>query len=150
MTIDMSGRWWVGSEPRDARIYLIAYRAEGYPIHETRLCECPCGSIEFELFADRDEGVAKRLCACGREHLICDSQDVWDEAQSEKWSCTECGYEKCNVAVAFSLYEPDKPGQERDVHWISVGNRCANCGTLGCFVDWKVGWGPSHGLLEQG
>jgi len=129
---------------------LIAYEAEGYEVQETRLCKCACGSIEFELIADRDEGCAQRRCAsCGKEHLICDSADYWSGARPDKWKCTKCGHEKCNVAIGFSLYEPDQPGQEQDVHWISVGNRCANCGTLGCFIDWKVGWGPSHSLVDM-
>ena len=38
--------------------------------------------------------------------------------------------------------------QRRDVSWISAGNRCTKCGTLGSFVDWKIGYGPSDQLLN--
>jgi hypothetical protein len=40
----------------------------------------------------------------------------------------------------LSLYGPEE-GQP-DVRWVSVGQRCTNCGTLGSFVDWKVGYVP--------
>jgi hypothetical protein len=144
MAIDRSGPWWVGSEARDIEEYLKAYKAEGYEVHETRMCRCPCGSIEFHLDADRTEGCAQRTCAaCGTKHFICDSAEYWDDAEPESWECTECGRKTCNIYEA----EPE-PGLP-DVRWISVGNRCTNCGTLGSFVDWKVGYGPSYQLLDQ-
>ena len=149
MTIDTSGKWWVGSEAEDITEYLSAYKAEGYEVHERRLCKCDCGSIVFELLADRNEGSAQRTCAvCGRKHFICDSAEYWQEARPQRWTCTECQCKTCNLAVGFSLYEP-KEGAQADVRWISVGQRCTNCGTLGSFVDWKVGYGPSYQLLEQ-
>src|SRR5215471_11637084 len=44
------------SDATDIADYLRAYKAEGYELHETRLCKCNCGSTVFELKADRDEG----------------------------------------------------------------------------------------------
>ena len=135
MVIDRSGKWWVGSEATDIETYLKAYKAKGHAVHETRLCKCGCGSIEFKLEADRDEGCAQRNCAsCGEKHLICDSAEYWKDAEPESWACVECRGAICNLAVGFSL---------------SVGNRCMGCGTLGSYVDWKVGYGPSHQLLDQ-
>jgi hypothetical protein len=85
--------------------------------------------------------------ACGAKHFICDSAEYWNEADPKQWACTECGNQECNLGVGFSLYEEED--QRRDVRWISVGNRCTKCGTLGSFVDWKIGYGPSDQLLNQ-
>lgn len=148
MTIDKTGKWWVGTEPADATDYLVAYEAEGYAVDETRICRCSCGSVTFLLEADPDEGCARRTCStCGSVHLICDSAEYWCDANPKQWVCTECGHQECNVGVGFSLYEMED--QRRDVRWISVGHRCTKCGTLGSYVDWKVGYGPSNQLLEQ-
>jgi hypothetical protein len=148
VTIDTSGQYWTGSEPDDIHAYLVAYRAGGYEVHETRLCQCTCGSTAFHLEADRDEGCARRTCAaCGTPHLICDSGEYWADAEPESWTCG-CGSDTCNVGVGFSLYEAEG-ADPRDVRWVSVGNRCTACGTLGSFVDWKVGYGPSDGLLKR-
>ena len=148
MTIDKTGKWWVGTEPKDTADYLIAYEAEGYAIDETRVCECTCGSLVFRFEAHPDEGCAQRTCSsCGSEHLICDSAEYWDDADPKEWSCTECGSQQCNLGVGFSLHELEDG--RRDVRWISIGQRCTNCGTLSSLVDWKVNYGPSDQLLDQ-
>jgi hypothetical protein len=149
MAIDRSGKWWTGSEAADIREYLEAYKAQGYTVHEARLCTCGCGSVEFNLEADRDEGCARRSCVhCGTKHLICDSGEYWSDADPESWACVECAGVSCNLAVGFSLYEQEQ-GEEQAVRWISIGNRCVRCGPLGSFVDWKVGYSPSYQLLDQ-
>jgi hypothetical protein len=148
VVIDTSGKWWVGSEATDVADYLTAYKAEGYEVQETRLCKCDCGSITFEFEADQDEGCAQRTCAiCRAKHHMCDSADYWEEAQPQRWTCTECQCKICNLGVGFSLYDPEEGPP--DVRWVSVGQRCTNCGTLGSFVDWKVGYGPSYQLLDE-
>ncbi|MER8514481.1 hypothetical protein NKH47_16240 [Mesorhizobium sp. M1060] len=120
MTIDTSGKWWVEGTT-DIAEYLEGYASEGYEVHDFRLARCKCGSISFLLDADDDEGVARRTCtACGSEHLICDSEEFWDEAQPERWACTECGSEAANIGVGFSIY-PGRGG----VRWLYVGERCA-------------------------
>src|SRR5882672_4189821 len=119
MSIDTSGKWWVGTDPQDMKEYLEAYSEEGYKVQEFRLSKCQCGSLEFQLDADDTEGVAKRTCTkCKREYFICDSHDFWNEAEPEHWSC-DCGSEATNVGVGFSLR---KPGGE--VRWLYVGCRC--------------------------
>jgi len=149
MTIDTSGKWWVGSEASDVLAYIEAYEAEGYAVDQTRLCVCRCGSDEFALEADREDGCARRTCVrCGDGAFICDSDEIWGDAEPQSWICTECGSTACNIGVGFSLYDAHE-GSTRDVRWISVGNRCTGCGTLGCFVDWKVGYGPSDDLLNK-
>ncbi len=149
MTIDTSGKWWVGTDASDISEYLIAYEAEGYAVDVTRICKCNCGSESFEYEADQDEGVARRTCSkCQESQWICDSEDYWDEAEPEKWICTECGSGVCNLGVGFSLY-PESSGEQQDVRWVSIGERCTNCGVLGSVVDWKVGYSDSAHLIDK-
>lgn len=144
MTIDTSGKWWVGSAPEDIEQYLIAYTADAYPVHEFRLANCACGCADFVLEADDDEGVARRRCAaCEREHLICDSAERWEDGAPEQWSC-ECGSRHTNVGVGFSLYPEDS-----EIKWLYIGCRCSRCGVLGCFAGWKVAYAPSRHLFDQ-
>ena len=85
MTIDKTGKWWVGTDPADTTEYLVGYQAEGYTVDETRICRCPCGSVGFLLEADTDEGCARRTCsACGAKHFICDSAEYWNEADPKQ------------------------------------------------------------------
>lgn len=143
MSIDKSGKWWVGTRPEDIKEYLEAYSAEGYPTSEFRKSKCGCGSEVFELWADDEEGCAKRTCiSCGQERLICDSEEYWQDASPERWKCVECGSTGANVGVGFSLYDGG------ELRWVYVGERCSNCGILGCFAGWKIGYSPSKQLLE--
>lgn len=146
MAIDRKPEWWVGDQPDDLREYLEAYAPEGYEVHEFRLSECTCGSNQFLLWADDNEGCAKRRCSsCGREHFICDSEDYWDDAAPDQWTCLECNAtgNSCNIAIGFSLY-PDG-----EIRWLYVGVRCSACGILGCFAGWKIAYSPSRHLLDQ-
>jgi hypothetical protein len=144
MTINKNGKWWVGSEPSDIQEYLTAYAPDKTPVSAFRLSKCVCLSTTFYLDADDDEGCAKRTCSnCASEHLICDSAKYWDEASPEHWKCIECSCEIANIGVAFSLYD------DLEVRWLYVGERCVNCGVLGCFAGWKVAYSPSIQLLTQ-
>jgi hypothetical protein len=142
LTIDTSGKWWVGSTPDDLDEYLHAYSSEGYKTSAFRLAKCKCGSIEFELQADDDEGVAKRVCtACHTSHYVCDSEEFWKEASPQKWKCV-CK-SSANVGVGFSLYDDDQSA----IRWLYVGTRCSKCGVLGCFAGWKVAQSNALHLL---
>jgi hypothetical protein len=145
VTIDTSGKWWIGSEPVDIQGFLTAYSSEGYKVDEFRLARCECGCEVFHLDADDTEGAARRECVkCGKVHFICDSEEYWGETDPERCTCVECGSEAFNVGVGFSLYEDTE-----DVRWLYVGERCVTCGILGCFAGWKVAYGPSHHLLDS-
>ena len=146
MSIDTTGKWWIGSEPSDIGRFLEAYSSDGdCKIHEFRLSRCQCGSVEFALTADDDEGVAQRICTkCKSAHFICDSEEFWNDSSPEKWICIECKSDHTNVGVGFSLYPDD-----HEIKWIYVGCRCAMCGILGCFAGWKVAYTPSRHLIEQ-
>ncbi|MBU1241438.1 hypothetical protein KKF84_07465 [Myxococcota bacterium] len=145
MTIDTSGNWWIGTEPEDIKSFLDAYTAEEYPSDEFRLAKCKCGSIAFVLEADDEEGAAIRKCvSCKEEHFICDSEEYWADSNPETCSCFECGSKETNVGVGFSLYD-----DRRAVRWLYIGVRCNNCGILGCFAGWKVGYEPSLQLMDN-
>jgi hypothetical protein len=144
MSIDKSGKWWVGTNAGDINEYLGAYSADGYKTTQFRQAICTCGSDEFRLLADDDEGCAQRTCAsCGGKHFICDSEEFWADASPEEWKCIECGSTRTNVGVGFSLYE------DGEVRWLYIGVRCAVCGILGCFAGWKVAYAPSKLLFNQ-
>jgi hypothetical protein len=144
MSIDKSGKWWVGTSVDDLKEYLEAFSADGYRVHEFRPAKCKCGGETFEVLADDDEGCAKRTCtSCAMGQFICDSEEYWSDATPEQWKCIECGFTSANVGIGFSLYE------DGEVRWLYVGERCANCGILGCFAGWKIAYSPSKQLLEQ-
>lgn len=144
MSIDTTGKWWLGSEPADIREYLVAYTQDGYPVSDFRLAKCSCGSDIFNMATDDDEGVAKRTCVtCASEHFICDSEEFQEDAKLEEFSCIECGSKQANIGVGFSLYD------DGEIRWLYVGARCVACGILGCFADWKVAYSPSRDLIER-
>jgi hypothetical protein len=145
MTIDTSGKWWVGSAPADIEEYLKAFKAEGYEVDRFKLARCECGEDRFRLDVDDDEGAARRVCpACNTVGFVGDS-DRYFANTTESFKCIECGASTCNVGVGFSLYASDSA----DVRWLSVGVRCSQCGVLGCIVDWKVGGGNEPDFLEK-
>ena len=145
MSIDKSGKWWVGSTPEDIRGFLEAYASEGYEVHEFRLAKCDCGSGAFQLDADDNEGVAKRTCPnCQKVHFLCDSEEFAEDADFQHWKCVECASEFSNVGVGFSLYDDDS-----EIRWLYVGCRCSSCGVLGCFAGWKIAYAPSRHLFDN-
>ena len=147
MSIDTSGSWWVGSEPGDLQEYLVSLTSDqgGYPVERFRLAECACGSNVFRVCADPNEGVAQRICArCTASCFICDSEEFYSEADPEEWCCVKCHTRDANVGVGFSLRE-----SQEDIRWLYLGVRCASCGVLGCFADWKIDYSPSLHLLQR-
>jgi hypothetical protein len=146
MPVDKTGKWWTGDQPSDVREYLEAYSSEGYKVDEFRQSKCQCGSEHFLLWADDDEGCAKRQCeSCKRQHFICDSEEFWEDVKPTQWKCIECKprIKVCNVGVGFSLYE------DGEIRWLYVGVRCATCGVLGSFAGWKIAYAPSRQLIDQ-
>jgi hypothetical protein len=144
MSIDRSGKWWIGVGSEDIKEYLEAYSADGYKSSKFRLAKCTCGGDTFYLFADDEEGCAKRTCtSCGASHFICDSEEYWATASPEQWKCVDCGSKEANIGIGFSLYE------DGEVRWLYVGERCFSCGILGCFAGWKVAYSPSKQLFDQ-
>ena len=151
MTIDRSGKYWTGADTNDIHEYLSIFMVEdGQPLDEYRAVVCSCGTDTFFLEADRDEGTARRKCTnCKKVHFVCDSEEFWEESTPEKWKCM-CKSIETNLGVGFSFYEKtDSQDAEPDIRWLYIGCRCVKCGVLGCFADWKVGYGPSFHLLNE-
>lgn len=143
MTIDKSGQWWKGSDFADLAEYLRELTAEGYPADEIVQSICSCGHTLFRLKGDPDEGCVQRTRgACRAQSFIADSGEYWDEAEPVQLSCP-CRGRLFEVGVAFSKRA------DGEVRWITVGHRCARCGVLGSFVDWKIDYGPTAHLLSQ-
>jgi ribosomal protein S27AE len=144
MSITKSGQRWVSTSAQDIHEYLEAYSAKAYPVSQFRGAKCECGSDTFRLLADETEGGVQRTCmACGKSHFVCDSEEYWNSASPERWTCGECNSTEMNVGVGFSLYE------DGEIRWLYVGQRCTKCGLLDCVADWKVGYSPSLQLFNQ-
>lgn len=143
MTIDRSGRYWRGSGPDDTDAYLRAFTADSYPVDRVVHAKCGCGSDAFTLKADPDEGCAQRTCTgCKAAHLICDSDESWDDAEPKAIRCP-CKGKAFQIAVGFSHRE------HGTIKWITVGHRCTKCGTLGASVDWKIDYSPTDHLYDR-
>jgi hypothetical protein len=120
VSIDKTGKWWIGDQPNDIREFIEAYAADGYKVDEFRLAICVCGSERFLLWADDEEGCARRQCElCKRPTFICDSEEYREEAKPKQWKCKVCKSKAgiCNVGVGFSLYE------DGEIRWLYVAER---------------------------
>jgi hypothetical protein len=143
MAIDTSGKWWRGQNSEDLIEYIRLLTEEGYPASKFVVAQCVCGSGQFRLFADQDEGCAKRVCvSCGEEKFICDSEDNWTETNPKKLKCT-CKKDVFEIAVGFSHRDTG------EVKWITVGERCLSCGMLGSYVDWGIDYAPTDHLYSN-
>lgn len=141
--IDKSGQWWKGDGSDDLKEFLVAFCAQNYGADDIRLSKCQsCDGTRFGLIVDDEEGCARRVCrSCGFAAFIADSAEYWDDASPGEAVCP-CAGEDFEIAVGFSLTESG------EVRWITVGARCAECGVLGGYVDWKVDYEPSRHLIE--
>jgi hypothetical protein len=147
MAIDKTGKWWKGTDFADLEEYLRLYTEDEYPAGPVRQSVCACGGTVFQLEGDADEGCVRRTCAaCGHKAFIADSDEYWEDAEPRKCVCP-CRSRQFEVGVAFSLVEGGDADGE--VRWITVGERCVKCGTLGAFVDWKIDYAPSRHLLDR-
>jgi hypothetical protein len=146
MAIDMSGKCWTSDNPADIEGYLKLLKPEGYAIDLYRHCLCACGSIEFRLFAGKDEGVGQRECIkCRETFFICDGEEYAEDAELIEFPCP-CGGLTKNVGVGFSMNDSEP---ETVIRWISVGTRCVACGILASPLDWKIQYGPSVHLIDM-
>ncbi|MEV4630469.1 hypothetical protein AB0J90_29830 [Micromonospora sp. NPDC049523] len=139
--------WPVGENLEDLAEYATAQGAEGYNVHEVRLCRCTtCGGHVFGVHGDLEERAVKRICrGCGSECFIADSGEYWHDASPGVMVC-ECDgdgdEEDFNIAVGCSLYV-DGVG----IRAIAITSRCIACGRLGYWVDWMIRSGEMH-LLD--
>jgi hypothetical protein len=145
MAIDRSGTLWKGSNATDLDEYLGVYTEDADPVGVSVHASCQrCGSDEFKVRVDPDEGCAERVCTeCAERAFMLDSEECVEDATLEAAGCP-CGGESFNVAVGFALREDPS-----DVKWIYLGLRCVRDGVLGCFADWKIDYSPSASLMDS-
>lgn len=142
------GGWPRGENLEDLTEYALAQGAEGYDVHEVRLCRCAaCGGDVFGVHGDLEEHAAKRICrGCRAEHFIADSGEYWDGSTGLGVMVCECDgdgdAEDFNVAVGYSLYA-DGLG----IRALAITSRCVACGRLGYWDDWMIRGGETH-LLD--
>lgn len=116
----------------DIREELLDYSASCYVAKHFADAACECGSREFRLLLDENEGVAVRICRqCQLQHPIGDSEKYLEQAQIEECECP-CGSSFFEITVGVALY-PDS----EDLKWLYVGCRCPNCNLTACYGDWK-------------
>ena len=130
--------WPVGEGIEDLAAYALAQGAEGYDVHEVRICKCAaCGGQVFSVQGDLEERAVQRICrSCGDEHFVVDSGEYWAAMRPAIMVC-ECGgdgdEEDFNVAVGYSLYAGNA-----GIRAVAITSRCVACGRLGYWVDWMV------------
>lgn len=71
-----------------------------------------------------------------------DFRALWEDAEPRTVRCL-CGHGVFEVGVGFSLRA------DREVRWVTVGERCVRCGVLGSCADWKIDYSPSRHLLDS-
>jgi hypothetical protein len=110
--------WPVGESIDDLAAYSMAQGAEGYHVHEVRLCRCAvCGGQVFGVRGDLEERAVQRICrGCSAVHFIADSGEHWDGMKAAIMVC-ECDgdgdEEDFNVAVGYSLYAGSAASSDR-------------------------------------
>jgi len=141
--------WPRGEDADDLRAYAAAEGAQGYDVHQVRLCRCAgCGGDVFGIHGDLEEHAAKRICrGCDAEHFIADSGEHWDDSRSGIMVC-ECDGDRAaesedfNVAVGYSLYDGGD-----GIRALAITSRCVVCGRLGYWDDWMIRGGETY-LLD--
>ncbi len=105
-------------------------KANKYPATRYDAVACSCGSDNFKMFSDDEEGGVYLVCAeCGEEHDIENSRGYIEKACQNVCNCDQ---ESLQVGVGKSFYE----GTD-DPRWIYVGAKCPGCGLAGVYVDWN-------------
>ena len=134
MAIDTSGEWWKGSEVADIEEYLASLEPGGYPVDRATPGRCACGSAVFAVEVDRDNELARTICAgCKKIAYVADAEEHWDDAEPETIDCPD-GHAQHEVALGLCV----RDGEDGEwVRWMSLGLRCATCGILSSPDDWK-------------
>ncbi|MCJ8339852.1 MAG: hypothetical protein MJK10_15395 [Pseudomonadales bacterium] len=102
----------------------------GYPTTSYEELNCDCGSKEFRLYSDDDEGGAFGICVtCNSEYDIENSREYIEEALNNVCNCDS---ELLSLAVGKAFYP-----ESNESRWVYVGAHCGKCGLDGVYVDWK-------------
>ena len=86
----------MGESAEDLVAYAMAQGAEGYDVHEVRICTCAaCGGQVFGVHGDLEERAVQRICrGCGTEHFIADSGAYWHAMKPAIMVCDGDGDEE--------------------------------------------------------
>ncbi|MCL1926797.1 MAG: hypothetical protein FWF95_06660 [Syntrophorhabdaceae bacterium] len=143
MAIDKSKKYWRGDSADDVVEYLDEYSEN--EITKVVVVKCRrCGLVVFTFKIDTAEGVIEITCvACGKKHLLLDSEKSLAKSKPENAKCSECKKSQFNVAVGF-IHRRDS-----EVKWVYIGNRCANCGILGSYGDWGINYAPTDEMEKN-
>jgi len=133
MTLHKRGKHYYGDSHADIRDEVLRYsKLNGYVAQHFAEALCACGSKNFRLTLDDDEGAAIRICSqCNTEHTIGDSEDFLEDTSLEKCACP-CGAESFEITIGVSLYDDSE-----NVKWLYLGCRCSKCGLTAVYGDWK-------------
>jgi len=145
MALELRGEYWYGTTQADIRAEILRYSKDNAHVAEHFAdARCGCGHHLFELALDENAGVAVRTCvACRKPHTLADGAQHLTNANLEPCSCA-CDGEAFEMTIGVSVYA----GSE-DVRWLYVGCRCAACGMLGVYGDWKHEAGDFRTLLAS-
>lgn len=141
--IDRTKHFWTGDSPEDIAEYLSAFSK--IPNLETKPVVCSrCGGNTFTLRTDWNEGAAQAICTgCKAKKLLLDSAEIWEDCSPRPLKCPVCKTRIYNVGAGLHRRESG------DLQWVYIGVRCAECGTLGCCVDWEIDYGPTDEMEKN-
>ena len=143
MSLRNEGEFSYGDNQLDIREALKDYSANSYPAKYFADALCKCGSKEFKLLIDDNEGVAVRICKnCQIEHPIGDSAEYLSEAEFDECECI-CGSSFFEITVGVALYDASEA-----VKWLYIGCRCLNCNLTAGYADWKNQFNDYKKLLS--
>ncbi|MGR8932875.1 MAG: hypothetical protein ACU837_00625 [Gammaproteobacteria bacterium] len=145
MALKKKGRYWYGTTTDDVCVEIIRYsKLNGYEAVAFSESACSCGSHNFKLESDEEEGAAKRICSsCGEVILMGDSEEYATDANFYDHVCV-CDGEIFELVSGVALYQ----GSE-DVRWYYIGCRCIECSLVGVFADWKCEAGNASAFLSK-
>lgn len=145
MPITKKGRYYYGTEDADIAVEVIRFSTlNEYIATRFQPATCTCGSADFLLLTDEEEGVGKRICAeCRTEVLLGDSADYIEGADIDNHICV-CDEERFGIISGVALYE-----DSNDVRWLYIGCRCRRCDLVGVFAHWKCEGGDADAFMAQ-
>lgn len=132
----------VGKDATFIAPFLRRWKKHSYPINHYVSLRCSCGTDEFAVRADPQEGACETKCvACKRTRFVADSEQYAGQATMKGVRC-ECKAQRFQVGVGFWR------DTKKEVRWIFVGARCVACDLLRAVADWKIDYTPSRHLVQ--
>ncbi len=142
--IDRTKKYWTGDSAEDINEWLLEYTEDPRLDVKPIICHA-CGSDEFEMRIDADEGVIQVKCTkCNEKKILLDGEEFWEDASPRLRKCNVCKKSKIhNLRVGFIRRE------NGDVKWVYIGSRCTECGTLASYLDWNINYGPTNEMEQN-